>query len=76
MDMYAKTGNVVKATEAFKSMKSRSVATWTTMIAGLALHRKGREALKVISQMQRGNAAGEVSDEQDYFHCCATCLQP
>ncbi|KAI4386317.1 hypothetical protein MLD38_004258 [Melastoma candidum] len=53
IDMYAKTGNIAKATEVFDTMKSRSVVSWTTMISGLAFHAKGGEALKVFSRMQR-----------------------
>ncbi|KAM7528595.1 hypothetical protein LguiB_032005 [Lonicera macranthoides] len=53
IDMYAKSGNIKKATEVFKSMKQRSVVTWTTIIAGLALNGLGSEALKMFSHMER-----------------------
>nr|DAD42017.1 TPA_asm: hypothetical protein HUJ06_000247 [Nelumbo nucifera] len=53
IDMYAKSGNIQKAIEVFENMKHRSVITWTTMIAGLALHGLGREALEMFSRMER-----------------------
>ncbi|XP_043706039.1 pentatricopeptide repeat-containing protein At5g56310 [Telopea speciosissima] len=53
IDMYAKSGNIGKATEVFENMKNRSVITWTTMVASLALHGLGREALQVFSRMEK-----------------------
>ncbi|KAB1227711.1 hypothetical protein CJ030_MR1G004261 [Morella rubra] len=53
IDMYAKSGNIRKALEVFQSMKHRSVITWTTIIAGLAMHGLGREALDMFSRMER-----------------------
>ncbi|OVA20431.1 Pentatricopeptide repeat [Macleaya cordata] len=53
IDMYVKSGSIEKAVEVFEKMKHRSVITWTTMIAGLALHGLGREALEMFSRMER-----------------------
>ncbi|PON63979.1 Tetratricopeptide-like helical domain containing protein [Parasponia andersonii] len=52
IDMYAKSGSIRKALDVFRSMKERSVITWTTMISGLALHGLGREASEMFSQME------------------------
>lgn len=52
IDMYAKSGSIQKALDVFGSMKERSVVTWTTMIAGLALHGLGRDASEMFSQME------------------------
>ncbi|KAL8227296.1 hypothetical protein R6Q57_017128 [Mikania cordata] len=52
IDMYAKSGNIKKAIEVFESMKDRCVITWTTIIAGLALHGFGKEALDMFSRME------------------------
>ncbi|GKC38633.1 pentatricopeptide repeat-containing protein, partial [Tanacetum coccineum] len=38
IDMYAKSGNIKKAMDVFENMKDRCVVTWSTVIAGLALH--------------------------------------
>lgn len=53
IDMYAKSGKIGKALQVFENMKNKSVITWTTMIAGLALHGLGREALDMFSRMER-----------------------
>lgn len=53
IDMYAKSGNITKALQVFETMKHRSIITWTTIIAGLALHGLGREALDMFFRMER-----------------------
>ncbi|XP_007208240.2 pentatricopeptide repeat-containing protein At5g56310 [Prunus persica] len=53
IDMYAKSGNITKALQVFENTKCKTVVTWTTMIAGLALHGLGREALEMFAQMER-----------------------
>ncbi|KAF8035343.1 hypothetical protein BT93_C1389 [Corymbia citriodora subsp. variegata] len=54
IDMFAKSGNIRKALRVFEGMMERSVVSWTTMIAGLAIHGMGREALQMFSRMERG----------------------
>ncbi|KAK7310337.1 hypothetical protein RJT34_07794 [Clitoria ternatea] len=54
IDMYAKSGDITKALQLFENMKHRTVVTWTTMIAGLALHGLGKEVLDVFSCMEKG----------------------
>ncbi|KAH7560360.1 hypothetical protein JRO89_XS10G0005000 [Xanthoceras sorbifolium] len=53
IDMYAKSGKIGKALLVFENMKNKSVVTWTTMIAGLALHGLGREAVDMFSHMEK-----------------------
>nr|GFA70294.1 hypothetical protein [Tanacetum cinerariifolium] len=55
IDMYAKSGNIKKAMEVFENMKDRCVITWTTVIAGLALHGFGKEALEIFSRMEKSH---------------------
>ncbi|KAH7677579.1 TPR-like protein [Dioscorea alata] len=55
IDMYAKCGNIEEALNVFESMQSRSVITWTTMIAGFALHGLGDEALYMFKRMEMQN---------------------
>ncbi|KAA8550940.1 hypothetical protein F0562_002624 [Nyssa sinensis] len=54
IDMYAKSGNIIKAVDVFENLKHKNVITWTTMIAGLALHGLGREALEMFTRMENG----------------------
>lgn len=53
IDMYAKSGNISKALQLFGNMKHKTIITWTTMIAGLAFHGLGKEALHVFSCMEK-----------------------
>ncbi|KAL3719713.1 hypothetical protein ACJRO7_004659 [Eucalyptus globulus] len=53
IDTFAKSGNIRKARQVFEGMMERTVVSWTTMIAGLAVHGMGREALEMFSGMER-----------------------
>ncbi|XP_027338350.1 pentatricopeptide repeat-containing protein At5g56310-like [Abrus precatorius] len=84
IDMYAKSGNISKALKLFENMKHKTIITWTTMIAGLALHGQGKEALHVFSCMEKAQVkpnevtfmailsacshAGLVELGRDYFN--------
>ncbi|CAM6014887.1 unnamed protein product [Sphagnum balticum] len=51
IDMYAKCGSMEDAWRVFNKMPSRDVVTWTTILGGCAMHRHGKEALKLFEQM-------------------------
>jgi pentatricopeptide repeat protein len=53
IDMYAKSGEIKRALQVFENMNHKTIITWTTMIAGLALHGLGTEALEMFSRMER-----------------------
>uniref|UniRef100_A0A0D9UZ93 Pentacotripeptide-repeat region of PRORP domain-containing protein n=1 Tax=Leersia perrieri TaxID=77586 RepID=A0A0D9UZ93_9ORYZ len=57
IDMYVKCGSVQKAVEVFEGMEQKSVVTWTTMIAGFALHGLGLEAVGLFRQMEKENVS-------------------
>ncbi|KAL6203876.1 hypothetical protein ACLB2K_021147 [Fragaria x ananassa] len=57
IDMYAKSGNIRKALQVFHCTNHKTVITWTTMIAGLALHGLGTQALDMFAQMERAQIA-------------------
>ncbi|KAL0926904.1 hypothetical protein M5K25_003157 [Dendrobium thyrsiflorum] len=89
IDMYAKAGNIWKAFEVFENMKSKNVVSWTTMIAGFALHGLGREALQLFNQMENEGMKpnditfiailsacshiGDVDLGKRYFSCMKSC---
>ncbi|KAH9317982.1 hypothetical protein KI387_019751, partial [Taxus chinensis] len=52
IDMYAKCGRIKKARRLFDKMHDRNVVSWTTMIAGYALHGYGWDALKLFELMK------------------------
>lgn len=55
IDMYVKCGCVEKALEVFEGMEQRSVISWTTLIAGFALHGLGLQAVEMFRRMEREN---------------------
>eukprot|EP00253_Pinus_taeda_P020071 PITA_20071 len=85
IDMYAKCGSIGKAHDLFESLPQRNVVSWTTMIAGYAMHGYGKEALKLFEEMKHfGMApshitllcvlsacrhAGLVDEGHRYFNC-------
>eukprot|EP01018_Ginkgo_biloba_P021393 Gb_16101 [translate_table: standard] len=85
LDMYAKCGNIEKARNLFHKMPQRNAVSWTSMIAGYAMHGRPKEALKLFEQMQHSGInpnhvtlvcvlsacchAGLVDKGQHYFDC-------
>ncbi|KFK28587.1 hypothetical protein AALP_AA7G016600 [Arabis alpina] len=51
IDMYSKCGSIPEARDIFDSMSEKTVVTWTTMIAGYALHGIFLEALELFDKM-------------------------
>uniref|UniRef100_A0A7N0VAT6 DYW domain-containing protein n=1 Tax=Kalanchoe fedtschenkoi TaxID=63787 RepID=A0A7N0VAT6_KALFE len=52
IDMYSKCGDLGKALDVFHSVKRKDVFVWSAMIAGLAMHGRGRDAINLLSDMQ------------------------
>ncbi|XP_027110909.2 pentatricopeptide repeat-containing protein At2g29760, chloroplastic [Coffea arabica] len=52
IDMYSKCGDLEKALEVFHSVDNRDVFVWSAMIAGFAMHGRGREAIGLFLKMQ------------------------
>ncbi|KAJ7550458.1 hypothetical protein O6H91_07G102400 [Diphasiastrum complanatum] len=52
VDMYAKCGSIVEASEVFKRMPRRDVASWNALIAGYAKLGNSEEALTLCEQMK------------------------
>jgi len=84
IDMYAKSGRIEKAHNLFDRQHQRNVVSWTTMIAGYAMHGFGEEAIHLFEQMQQSGVnpnhvtlvgvlsacchAGLVEKGQQYFN--------
>lgn len=51
IDMFAKCGDLENAEEVFHRMSKRCIITWTTMISGLAVNGKCREAINLFDKM-------------------------
>ncbi|XP_024639763.1 pentatricopeptide repeat-containing protein At1g31920 [Medicago truncatula] len=61
IDMYVKSGCLEKGLRVFKNMSEKNRYSYTVMISGLAIHGRGKEALKVFSEMiEEGLAPDDV----------------
>jgi pentatricopeptide repeat protein len=85
VDMYAKCGSIEDAYQVFDKMPKRDVVSWTTMIAGYAMHGLVKEAIWLFEQMQESGTtpdyvtfigvlsaccyAGLVDAARQYFDC-------
>eukprot|EP01018_Ginkgo_biloba_P025162 Gb_40121 [translate_table: standard] len=70
LDMYAKCGSIVKASNLFDTMPQRDVVSWNAMIAGYAMHGCGREALKIFGKMQ---CSGTNPDHLTFLGVLSAC---
>ncbi|XP_068636200.1 pentatricopeptide repeat-containing protein At3g04750, mitochondrial [Aristolochia californica] len=61
IDMYCKCGCIKKAFKVFEVVEERDVTVWTALIAGLAFHGCGREALAMYSKMQENLMPNNVT---------------
>ncbi|CBI15973.3 unnamed protein product, partial [Vitis vinifera] len=52
IDMYCKCGDLQKALMVFHSVERKDVFVWSAMIAGLAMHGHGKDAIALFSKMQ------------------------
>ncbi|XP_038879620.1 pentatricopeptide repeat-containing protein At1g74630-like isoform X2 [Benincasa hispida] len=55
IDTYSKCGNLDMACLVFDNMLERSAVSWTAMIAGLAMHGYGEEAIRLFKEMEESN---------------------
>ncbi|KAG9451377.1 hypothetical protein H6P81_011342 [Aristolochia fimbriata] len=53
IDMYSKCGNIESATQVFRKMKEKDVATWNSIILGSALHGHGSKSISFFNEMTR-----------------------
>ncbi|KAK1325456.1 Pentatricopeptide repeat-containing protein [Acorus calamus] len=70
MDMYAKCGRIDNARQIFNYMPEKDIVSWNTMIAGLALHGLGEQALALFSQMQ---SQGVRPDDITFIGVLSAC---
>jgi pentatricopeptide repeat protein len=68
---YSTCGNVGMARLIFEGMpKSKSIVSWTTMIAGLAMHGHGEEAIQLLHDME---ASGIRPDRVTFISILYAC---
>lgn len=71
IDMYAKCGDLNRATEIFRLMQWKNEVTWNAMISAFAFHGRAREALSCFAEM---NLDGKVQpDERTFLGVLSAC---
>ncbi|WOL16546.1 pentatricopeptide repeat-containing protein [Canna indica] len=71
IDMYSKCGDLDKALNVFSSVNKRDVFVWSAMIAGLAMHGRGREALNLFGKMQEAKVKPNMVTFTNVFCACS-----
>ncbi|KAL6348264.1 hypothetical protein AAG906_005558 [Vitis piasezkii] len=70
IDMYAKCGSIEKALQVFEGLPKRNVVTWSTIIAGLAMHGQAKDARDHFEDMER---AGVMPSDVTYIGLLSAC---
>ncbi|EFJ27147.1 hypothetical protein SELMODRAFT_95698 [Selaginella moellendorffii] len=70
LDMYAKCGSLECSSKVFTAMETRNSVSWTAMIAALAQHGQGDEALELFKEM---NLEGMVADATTFICVLRAC---
>ncbi|KAF9594490.1 hypothetical protein IFM89_031608 [Coptis chinensis] len=71
IDMYAKCGDLEKALEVFRSSKQKDVYVWSAMIAGLAMHGRGRDAIDIFVRMQESGVKPNAVTFTNVLSACS-----
>ncbi|KAL7602964.1 hypothetical protein Lser_V15G19537 [Lactuca serriola] len=75
VDMYAKCGCLDTALTLFHKMSYKNVLTYTAMVSGLAIHGKGKQALKLFTNMtESGILPNSVTFTSLLFACAQSGL--
>lgn len=70
IDMYAKCGIIENAVDVFKTMGTKDLITWNTIINGLATHGRGNDSLTLFHEMKN---AGETPDRITFVGVLCAC---
>lgn len=70
IDMYAKCGTIETAVSVFKSMDTKDLITWNSMVCSLAMHGRGTDALSMFCQMKN---SGERPDGITFIGILCAC---
>ncbi|KAL4582734.1 hypothetical protein LXL04_007293 [Taraxacum kok-saghyz] len=75
VDMYAKCGCINSSLTIFTKMPHKNVHTYTAMVSGLAIHGKGKQALKLFNTMtESGILPNSVTFTSLLFACSQSGL--
>ncbi|KDP46510.1 hypothetical protein JCGZ_08482 [Jatropha curcas] len=71
IDMYSKCGDLDKALDIFYSAERRDVFVWSAMIAGLAMHGRGTDAIDLFMKMQEAKVKPNVVTFTNLLCACS-----
>lgn len=71
INMYCKCGDVDAARAVFDEMRQRSLVSWNSMIAGLAMHGRGEAGVELFEEMRA--ASGEEPNEVTFIGALGCC---
>lgn len=71
IDMYSKCGDLEKALDIFYSAEVRDVFVWSAMIAGLAMHGRGRAAIDLFVKMQESKVMPNAVTFTNLLSACS-----
>ncbi|XP_031489648.1 pentatricopeptide repeat-containing protein At1g08070, chloroplastic-like [Nymphaea colorata] len=69
-DMYSRCGDIEKALQIYETIQEPTTITWNARIAGLAMHGRGKEAIKAFLAMQR---SGLKPDSNTFVGVLSAC---
>ncbi|OWM85667.1 pentatricopeptide repeat-containing protein At1g31430 [Punica granatum] len=70
IDMYAKCGCIGRALDVFRSLQQKDTASWTSIICGLAMNGKAREAIELFNEMRQ---VGFKPDDITFIGVLSAC---
>ncbi|KAL1818849.1 hypothetical protein ACET3Z_013718 [Daucus carota] len=71
IDMYSKCGDLEKALEVFESVSWRDVFVWSAMIAGFAMHGRGKDAIHLFMKMQESKVKPNAVTFTNVLSACS-----
>ncbi|KAK9100781.1 hypothetical protein Scep_024211 [Stephania cephalantha] len=57
VDMFAKCGDIEEAMRVFRNMKDRNIVSWTSVMVGMAMQGRGKEAVTFFEEMKSHGVA-------------------
>ncbi|XP_039046064.1 pentatricopeptide repeat-containing protein At3g26782, mitochondrial-like [Hibiscus syriacus] len=71
LEMYAKCGDIDGAWKLFSEAKDRDIGMWNAMMAGFGMHGCGKEALELLSKMERVGSRPNDITFIGLLHACS-----
>ncbi|KAE8720991.1 serine/threonine-protein phosphatase 7 long form-like protein [Hibiscus syriacus] len=71
LEMYAKCGDIDGAWKLFSEVKDRDIGMWNAMMAGFGMHGCGKEALELLSKMERVGSRPNDITFIGLLHACS-----